>query len=54
MIETKNTLKVINMLRKYTDKKVFVKDIKELSNDPVFSGAASYLGATYTHGSLKS
>ena len=47
MIETKNTLKVINMLRKYTDKKVFVKDIKELSNDPVFSGAASYLGATY-------
>jgi len=36
MIETKNTLKVINMLRKYTDKKVFVKDIKELSNDLVF------------------
>lgn len=47
MIETKNTLKVINMLKKYTDKKVLVKDIKELSNDPVFSGAASYLGATY-------
>lgn len=47
MIETKNTLKVINVLRKHTDKKILVKDIKELSSDPGFSGAASYLGATY-------
>jgi hypothetical protein len=47
IIQTENTLKVVGMLRKHTGKKVLIKDIKELSDDPVFSGAEFYLGATY-------
>jgi len=46
MIETKNTLKVLDMLKRYTDKKVCIKDINELSEDPVFSNVTSYLGTT--------
>jgi hypothetical protein len=43
--QTKNTLKVINILRKYTNKKIITKDIKELESDHGI--VPSYLGAAY-------
>jgi hypothetical protein len=44
-IETENTIKVLDMLKKHTDKRIFVKDIRKFANDPTYSGAESYLGA---------
>jgi len=44
--QTRNGLKVIGMLRKYTDKSIFVKDLRELAGHPSFPGIESYLGAS--------
>jgi hypothetical protein len=44
--QTKNGLRVINILRKYTNKNILVKDIRELVAHPSFPGVESYLGAS--------
>jgi hypothetical protein len=44
--QTKNGLRAISMLRKYTDKNILVKDIRELAGRPSFPGVESYLGAS--------
>lgn len=45
-IETENTEKVINRLRRYTDKPIEVKDIAEFAHTPSLAHIVSYLGAT--------
>jgi len=43
MIDTPNTRKVLEKLRKYTDKKILIKHMDEFHH-PAFSGPVSYLG----------
>lgn len=46
-IKTENTIKVLEMLRTYTDKPVVQHDIKELASDSESSYASSYLGVCF-------
>lgn len=44
--ETENTKSAVDKLRKYTNKIIIIRDVKEFSNHLFLSGATSYLGVT--------
>lgn len=46
-IETENTLKVREELRKYDSRPLVVRDIKELKTHPKYSNLANYLGVNF-------
>jgi len=48
-IETENTLKVREELRKYDSRPLIVRDIKELKHHPKYSNLANYLGVNFPY-----